>query len=148
MIFFFFFYIFFYFFFFTEPRKGHGGAISYNFFSFFLTLILFNSYVPSGASYFYFLTSRKLYHMKFAIFDVARCRMGATSLTFWLVILLHPNVELYCFKCHSVTKIKYGHPLLNKVINRSQNTVHKVTYLFNVQSVRIFGRILGLFIQS
>ena len=30
----------------------------------------------------YFLTSRKLYHMKFAIFDVARCRMSATSLTF------------------------------------------------------------------
>ena len=49
----------------------------------FLTLIFFYFYVPSGASYFYFLTSRKLYHMKFAIFDVARCRMSATSLTFW-----------------------------------------------------------------
>ena len=44
-------------------------------------------YVPSGASYFYFLTSRKLYHMKFAIFDVARCRMSATSLTFWFVFV-------------------------------------------------------------
>ena len=47
--------------------------------------------VPSGASNFYFLTSttcsRKLYHMKFAIFDVARCRMSATSLTFWLVTI-------------------------------------------------------------
>ena len=35
---------------------------------------------------FFFLTSRKLYHMKFAIFDVARCRMSATSLTFLLRI--------------------------------------------------------------
>ena len=33
-------------------------------------------------SLFYFLTCRKLFHMKFAIFDVARCRMSATSLTF------------------------------------------------------------------
>ena len=38
----------------------------------------------SGASNFDFLTSRK-YHMKFAIFDVARCRMSATSLTFWFI---------------------------------------------------------------
>ena len=56
----------------------------------FLTLIFFFFYVPSGASYFYFLTSRKLYYMKFVIFDVARCRMSATSLTFLL---------LYFFKC-------------------------------------------------
>ena len=56
------------------------------FFFFFFLLLLFFIYfchVPSGASNFYFLTSRKLYHMKFVIFDVARCRMSATSLTFW-----------------------------------------------------------------
>ena len=59
------------------------------------------------------------------------------------MILLHPNVQLYCFECHFVTKIKYGHPWQNKVINRSQNTVHKVTYGFNVQTVQIFGRSLA-----
>ena len=59
------------------------------------------------------------------------------------MILLHPNVQLYCFECHYVTKIKYGHPWPNKVIKRSQNTLHKVTYGFNVQSVRFFGRSLG-----
>ena len=42
--------------------------------------------------------------------------------------LLHPNVQVYSFECHSFTKIKYGHPWPNKVIKRSQNTVHKVTY--------------------
>ena len=79
------------------------------------------------------------------------------------MILLHPNVQkkkigfwwFYCilmFNCTvsnaTVTKIKYGHPWPNKVIKRSQNTVHKVTYGFNVQSVQIFGRSLGLFMQS
>ena len=49
----------------------------------FLTLI-FLFLVPSRGMKCYFLTSRKLYHMKFAIFDVARCRMSATSLTFLL----------------------------------------------------------------
>ena len=43
------------------------------------------NFVPSVASN--FLTSRKLFHMKFAIFDVARCRMSATSLTFLLFCL-------------------------------------------------------------
>ena len=60
------------------------------------------------------------------------------------MILLHPNVHFYCFEYHSVTKIKYGHPWPNKVIKRSQNTFHKVTYGFNVQRVRIFGREPGL----
>ena len=78
---------------FTEPRKGSGGAISYNvFFIYFFFLLLlfffFSFHAPSGASNFYFLTSRKLYHMKFVIFDVARCRMSATSLTFWFVVAL------------------------------------------------------------
>ena len=41
-----------------------------------------------SAFLFIFLLFRKLYHMKFAIFDVARCRMSATSLTF-LLNLLH-----------------------------------------------------------
>ena len=62
-------------------------------------LFFFFFHVPSGASNLYFshsnffifspfpghqmfITSRKLYHMKFAIFDVARCQMSATSLTF------------------------------------------------------------------
>ena len=89
---------------FTEPRKGPGGAIGFFFILFFyffififllfffmslpgrniyifLTLIFF-FLVPSRGINVYFLTSRKLYHMKFAIFDVARCRMSATSLTF------------------------------------------------------------------
>ena len=62
----------------------------------------------------------------------------------FLVILLHPNVQLlYCFECRSVTKIKYGYTWPNKVIKRSQNIVHNVTYGFNVQSVRIFVRSLG-----
>ena len=55
----------------------------------------------------------------------------------FLVSLLHPNVQLYYFECHRVTKIKYGHPWPNKVIKRSQNTVHKVTYGFNVQYVNM-----------
>ena len=59
------------------------------------------------------------------------------------MILLHPNVQLHCFECHSVTKIMYGHPWQNKVTKRSQNTAHKVTNGFNVQSVQIFGRSLG-----
>ena len=61
----------------------------------------------------------------------------------FLVILLPPNVQLYCLECHSVTKIKYGYPWPNKDIKRSQNIVHKVTYGLNVQSVRIFVRSLG-----
>ena len=58
---------------FTEPRKGPGCAIGFFIYLFF---------------YLFFLLFRKLYHMKFAIFDVARCRMSATSLTF-LLNLLH-----------------------------------------------------------
>ena len=72
IIFFFFFFLSFFFFMSLPGRQIY----------IFLTLIFF-FHVPSGASNFYFLTSRKLYHMKFAIFDVARCRMSATSLTFW-----------------------------------------------------------------
>ena len=91
---------------FTEPRKGPGGCnrlfFYFNFF-FYIIITFFFFHVPFGASYLYFshsnflifspfpgasnvyfLTSRKLYHMKFAIFDVARCRMSATSLTFLL----------------------------------------------------------------
>ena len=102
---------FFFFFFFTEPRKGPGGAISYNFFFFFFFFHVpsgasnlyfshsnFFFYVPSGASYFFFfLTSRKLFHMKFAIFDVARCRMSATSLTYLLSVVMNQStlVDLY-----------------------------------------------------
>ena len=63
----------------------------------FLTLILFNFYVPSGVSYFSFLTSRKLYHMKFAIFDVARCRMSATSLTFWFYFVSYLSFWNFLF---------------------------------------------------
>ena len=83
---------------FTEPRKGPGGAISFFlilfllfFFFFFMSLpgrqiyifltLIFLFLVPSRGINFFFGTSRKLYHMKFAIFDVARCRMSATSLT-------------------------------------------------------------------
>ena len=104
---------------FTEPRKGPGGAISYNFiylffyffyynffyYNFFfscpfwgrqiyifLTLIFF-FLCPFRVINFFFLTSRKLYHMKFEIFDVARCRMSATSLTFWLLSLIYTNVS-------------------------------------------------------
>ena len=69
----------------------------------FLTLFFFFFYVPSGASNFYFLTSRKLYHMKFAIFDVARCRMSATSLTFWLFYsFLDRHMKLYHNKINSI----------------------------------------------
>ena len=46
------------------------------------------------------------------------------------MIFLNRNVQMYCFECHSITKIKYGHPWPNKVIKRSQNTVHKVTLWF------------------
>ena len=58
----------------------------------FLTLIFF-FLCPFRGIKFFFLTSKKLYHMKFAIFDVARCRMSATSLTFWFIYpsLSHPN---------------------------------------------------------
>ena len=81
IIFFFFFFLHYYFFFFFfMSLLGRQIYI-------FLTLIFF-FYVPSGASNFSFLASRKLYHMKFEIFDVARCRMSATSLTFWSYLYL------------------------------------------------------------
>ena len=72
--FFFFLYIIIFFFFFFMSLPGRQIYI-------FLTLIFFFQSFP-GASNFNFLTSRKLDHMKFAICDVARCRMSATSLTF------------------------------------------------------------------
>ena len=103
----FFFYIFFYFYFLWSPGRDQGVQSAIIFFVFVLFLFIFLYfffmslpgrqiyifltpifffYVPSGASNFYFLTSKKLYHMKFAIFDVARCRMSATSLTFWFLL--------------------------------------------------------------
>ena len=83
------FFFFFFFFFLRSPGRDPGVQSAIIFFFFMSNLYFslsnfFYFYVPSGASYFYFLTSRKLYHMKFAIFDVARCRMSATSLTFLL----------------------------------------------------------------
>ena len=94
----------FFFFFFTEPRKGPGVQSAIIFFCFFMSLpghqiyifltLIFFFYVPFGASYFYFLTSRKLYHMKFAIFDVARCRMSVTSLTYLLLLVSSPCQEI------------------------------------------------------
>ena len=75
---FFFFYLFFYFFLLLLL------LLFFFFFFFYYAYFFLSFHVPSGASNFYFLTSRKLYHMKFVIFDVARCRMSATSLTFWL----------------------------------------------------------------
>ena len=54
------------------------------------------NFVPSVASNFFFLTSRKLFHMKFAIFDVARCRMSATSLTFLLIL----RIQFACSWCN------------------------------------------------
>ena len=76
--FFFSFSFFFFFFFFFMSLPGRQIYI-------FLTLIFF-FLVPSRGIKFFFLTSRKLYHMKFAIFDVARCRMSATSLTSLFII--------------------------------------------------------------
>ena len=72
--------LFFFFFFFFMSLPGRQIYI-------FLTLIFF-FLVPSRGMKCYFLTSRKLYHMKFAIFDVARCRMSATSLTFLYLSLI------------------------------------------------------------
>ena len=89
------FYLFIYFFFFfSMSLPGRQIYI-------FLTLI-FLFLVPSRASNVYFLTSRKLYHMKFAIFDVARCRMSATSLTF---LFYFNSLTIYGMPCiTSVTK--------------------------------------------
>ena len=67
----------------------------------FLTLIFLFLVSFPGHQMFIFLTSRQSsYHMKFAIFDVARCRMSATSLTFlffirnqvWMTLLLEKKV--------------------------------------------------------
>ena len=76
--FFFFLLLLFFKFFFHVPSGASNLYFSHSIF-FFLSL--------PGASNVYFLTSRKLYHMKFAIFDVARCRMSATSLTFLLLLI-------------------------------------------------------------
>ena len=84
-----------------SPGRDPGvqSAIFFFFFFFIIIFLFFSFHVPSGASNFYFLTSRKLYHMKFVIFDVARCRMSATSLTFWFpcskMILLMMVIEVY-----------------------------------------------------
>ena len=71
----------------------------------FLTLIFLYFYVPSGASYFYFLTSRKLYHMKFAIFDVARCRMSERYVIDVLVF--------FCFSAQTLTERSVMSPPLS-----------------------------------
>ena len=69
-----------------SPGRDPGVQSAFFFFFFFFHYYYYYLFfhVPSGASNVYFLTSRILYHMKFAIFDVARCRMSATSLTFLL----------------------------------------------------------------
>ena len=88
LFFFYFFILLFFFSFFFMSLPGRQIYI-------FLTLI-FLFLVPSRGMKCYFLTSRKLYHMKFAIFDVARCRMSATSLTFLLLCILL-FLEFLCF---------------------------------------------------
>ena len=118
--FFLFFFFFFFFFFLRSPGRDTGvqSTIIF-FFNIYLLIIFFNYYyffffhVPSGASNFYFLTSRKLYHMKFAIFDVARCRMSATSLTFWLIFLV--KFRSYMYTCT-------GKPRYNEVVGTADFT--------------------------
>ena len=114
---------------FTEPRKGPGvqSAINfYIFFFFFFFFFFFSLYFfflcPFRASNFYFLTSRKLYHMKFAIFDVARCRMSATSLTLWLIVLQLKKGQFIYNKCKILSYLIFkkwgnictGHPPTQK----------------------------------
>ena len=79
----------------------------------FLTLI-FLFLVPSRGMKCYFLTSRKLYHMKFAIFDVLRCRMSATSLTF----LLFVNILFVTFPTGTENTTMKKYDLMNTINTR------------------------------
>ena len=123
------------FFFFSCPFRGVKFIFSY-------------FYVPSGASYFYFLTSRKLYHMKFAIFDVARCRMSATSLTFLLFIwycILYPCCCFYSdlwgpqiCNSHQFVEIWFWRTLLFGIICRLKKITILVTCNSGMLGLKLF----------